>query len=525
MGNPISFGKFDVNAVASLGDSSAAPEPDAPFRVAVLGDFSGRGSRGLCQPESLAGRRLHLIDRDNFEELLGKLGVEVHLPMAGGQALQLRFRELDDFHPDRIYEQVEAFAALRQLRRKLLSPQTFTEAAAEVRGWREALVAAKPAPEPTPPPSRTGWQPVPRSPQPVPEGLFDQILAEAEQQSSESAARPAPSQWDLLIADLIDPYLEPKADPQQAEYVASVDAAVGELMRKILHHPQFQALEASWRELSLLVSRLECGTDLKLFVWDVSKAELAAELSAVEDLARSGIYRVLVERSVHVLEGQPWALFVGDYCFGPTRADAELLGRLAKIARAAGAPWIAGADARLAGCESLVRTPDPDDWQFVPDKEASQVWAALRMLPESPWVGLALPRFLLRLPYGRQAAPVEKFEFEELPGEPDHEGYLWGNSAFACACLLGQSFTQHGWGFRPGMIDQLDDLPIHVYKSEGESEMKPCAEVLLTDRAAQAISDRGLIPLRSVRNQGAVRVESFRSFAGSGASLRGRWSH
>jgi len=522
MSDPISFGKFDVNTVAALGDLSAAPEPDMPFRIAILGDFSGRASRGLCQPESLTSRRLHLVDGDNCEELLKKLAAELHLPMAGGQTLQLRFRELEDFLPDRIYEQVEAFAALRQLRRKLHSRQTFAEAAAEVRGWREALVAAKPsAAAPPPVPQATPLPPPP----PAPEGLFDQVLAEAEQQLPESAARPAPSQWDLLIAELVDPYLEPKTDPQQSEYVASVDAAVGELMRKILHHPQFQALEASWRGVSLLVSRLECGADLKLFVWDVSKAELEADLSGAEDLARSGTYRVLVEQSVHVPEGQPWALFVGDYGFGPTRFDAELLGRLAKIARAAGAPLVAGAGARLAGCESLVRTPDPIDWQFTPDKEAAQAWAALRMLPEAPWVGLALPRLLLRLPYGRQTTPVEKFEFEELPGEPDHEGYVWGNPAFVCACLLGQSFSRHGWSFRPGMIDELDDLPVHVYKSEGESVMQPCAEVLLTDRAAEAISDRGLIPLRSVRNQGAVRVESFLSIAGSGASLRGRWSH
>jgi len=516
MSNPISFGKFDFNAVASLGDSSATPEPDAPFRIAILGDFSGRASRGICQPESLASRRLHPVDRDNFEELLGRLKVELHLPMPGGQALDLQFRELDDFHPDRIYEQVEAFAALRQLRRKLHAPQTFTEAAAEVRSWRAALVESKPVP--------AAPQPAPEPPQPVPEGLFDQVLAEAEQQAPESTPRPAQSQWDLLIAELVDPYLEPKTDPQQAEYVASVDAAVGELMRKILHHPRFQALEASWRGLSLLVSRLECGTDLKLFVWDVSKAELEADLAGTEDLARSGTYRVLVEQSVHVPEGKPWALFLGDYYFAPTCSDAELLGRFAKIARAAGAPLSAGADARLAGCESLFRTPDPSDWQFVPEKAASQAWASVRMLPEAPWAGLALPRFLLRLPYGRTATPIEKFEFEELPGEPNHEGYLWGNPAFACVCLLGQSFTRHGWTFRPGMIDELDDLPVHVYKSEGESLMKPCAEVLLTDRGAEAIAARGIIPLRSVRNQGAVRVEVFRSIASPPTGLRGRWS-
>lgn len=515
MSKPVSFGRFDVNAVASPGESSARPEPDTPFRVAILGDFSGRASRGLCQPESLASRRLHLIDRDNFEEVLGGLNVELHLPMPGGQPLQLHFRELDDFHPDRIYEQVEAFAALRQLRRKLHNPQTFAEAAEEVRGWRKAIAVSKPAP--------AAMEPSPEPGLPMPEGLFDQVLDEARQQATGSSSLLTQSQWDRLIAELVDPYLLPRTDPKQPEYVASVDAAVGELMRKILHHPWFQALEASWRALYLLVSRLETGADLKIFIWDVSKDELAGDLMNRDDLAASATYRVLVDQSLHVPEAKPWALFAGDCTFGPSVADAELLGRLAKIAGAARAPWIAGADPRLAGCESLVRTPDPRDWQFVPEQEALQAWVAMRMLPEAGWTGLALPRFLLRFPYGSRTTPIEKFEFDELPGEPDHEGYLWGNPAYVCACLLGESFSRHGWDFRPGMIEEVDGLPIYVYKSEGDSVMKPCAEVLLVDRAAEAISDRGLIPLRSVKDQGAVRVETFLSTAFSPAPLRGRW--
>ena len=520
MNSRASFGKLDVDAVASLSQSSAAAEPDMPFRIGIFGDFSGRASRGVCQPESLAGRRLHSVDRDNFEELLARLQVGLSLPMPGGQALPLDFREMDDFHPDRIYEQVEAFAALRQLRRKLHNPQTFAEAAAEVRGWYKARAASAPAP--------SAPQPAKETPsQPTPEGLFDQVLDEAQHRFAErpeNARRSTQSQWDVLIADLVEPYLLPKTDPKQAEYVASVDAAVGELMRQILHHPQFQALEASWQALNLLVSRLETDADLKLFVWDVSKAELETDLTANEDLSQSGTYRLLVEQSVHVPEGKPWSLFVGDYCFGPTRSDAELLGRLAKIVQAAGAPLVAGADARLVGCPSLFRTPDPLDWQFVPEKDAVQAWASLRALPEAEWIGLAMPRFLLRFPYGRKTNPMEKFDFDELPGEPDHEGYLWGNPAFACACLLGQAFSRQGWNFRPGMINEIDDLPVHVYQSEGESEMKPCAEVLLTDRAAEAIAARGLIPLRSVQNQGAVRVEEYLSIAASAARLRGRWS-
>ena len=128
-----------------------------------------------------------------------------------------------------------------------------------------------------------------------------------------------------------------------------------------------------------------------------------------------------------------WAVVAGNYTFDYTREDAEVLGRMAKIARQAGAGFISAAKANLLGCESLAETPDPDDWQGIPDKQGSQAWEALRELPEAPYLGLALPRFLLRLPYGEDTDPTERFEFEEMTSDLNHEDYLWGNPCFACA--------------------------------------------------------------------------------------------
>ncbi len=190
---------------------------------------------------------------------------------------------------------------------------------------------------------------------------------------------------------------------------------------------------------------------------------------------------------------------------------------------AAGAPFIAAASDRLLGCESLAQTPDPREWRRPADAEGSRVWEALRKLPEASYLGLALPRFLLRLPYGADTVPTETFEFEEMEEIPKHEQYLWGNPSFACVCLLAQTFSESGWDIRHGIIQDIEDLPLHVYEEQGESLTKPCAEVVLTERAAEKILDKGIMPLLSFKNQDKIRVARFQSLADPPTYLAGRW--
>jgi type VI secretion system protein ImpC len=177
----------------------------------------------------------------------------------------------------------------------------------------------------------------------------------------------------------------------------------------------------------------------------------------------------------------------------------------------------------MVGCASLAHSPDPDDWQRRATPEDDEAWEALQRLPEATYLGLGLPRFLLRLPYGQGTDPIEPFDFEELPDGCEHERLLWGNPALACACLLAEAFRHYGWGFRPGVVQEIDGLPLYVYQEAGESYMKPCAEAWLTDRAAEAILGQGLIPLLSVRGRDAVRLVRFQPLAGPGKLLPGRW--
>jgi len=293
-------------------------------------------------------------------------------------------------------------------------------------------------------------------------------------------------------------------------------------MRTILHHRDFQALEAGWRALHLLVQRLETGTELQLYLLDVSRDELGADLERARDLSATGTYQVLVERTVGTPGGRPWAVLVGNYTFDRTVRDVAFLSRMAKIARAARAPFLAASSPHVLGCRSLAETPDPANWQ-PPSAGEAELWNALRELAEASYLGLALPRFLLRLPYGKATEPLEEFPFEELPDGSPHEDSLWGNPAFACACLLGWAFTAHGWELRPGVFQEIDGLPLHVYQEHGESRAKPCAEALLTFRAAEIILDTGLMPLLSIRGRDAVRLGRFQSLRSPAARLEGRW--
>jgi type VI secretion system protein ImpC len=522
MAKPFDFGEINLDVNAGAGASAATPDSETPFRIALLGDFSGRTGRGLLETGAkLAGRRAIAVDRDNFEEVLAKLAPEIRLPTGREDAAEgLRFSELDDFLPDRIYEQSAMFARLRQVRIRLQDPATFAAAAAELGLQGRAEQPEKPMPPPPPPPATAPHHPD----GPASGSLLDQMVEQTEARSSEKRPSRAPDELQQFVRRVTEPHLVAAKDPRQAEVLGLVDKAIGAQMRALLHVPAFQELEAAWRAVFFLVRHIETGTQLKLYLIDVSKEELAADLGAGADLRASGLYRLLVEKSVGTPGAEPWALLAGNYSFGPGRADAELLGKLAKIAAAAGAPFLAAADPRLVGCASFGEAPSQSDWRVEQAAEDAQAWAAVRGLPEASSIGLLLPRFLLRLPYGKDTRTVESFAFEEMGDDPAHEDYLWGNPAFAGALLLAQAFSEEEWEMRPGVVASIDGLPLHVYQHDGEQELKPCAEALLTEDAAEHILDRGLMPLVSLKGQDVVRLVRFQSIAHPLRALAGRWS-
>jgi type VI secretion system protein ImpC len=258
-------------------------------------------------------------------------------------------------------------------------------------------------------------------------------------------------------------------------------------MRKILHHPDFQALESAWRGIYFLTRRLDTGEELKIYLMDLPREELTAG-AGLADVARA-------------LDGEAMAVMAGLYSFG--KSDEAALELVAALAHNANVPFLGGLAPGVVGIE--------------------EVFGPLRRSLKARWIGLAMPRFLLRLPYGAATDETETFGFEEMPVPPQHERYLWGNPAIACAYLLGEAFSRYGWRMRPGIVQDIEGLPAHVYKVEGASELKPCAEILLTETAAELLLDRGFMPLASMKGTDRARLVRFQSLAKPPAALAGKW--
>jgi type VI secretion system protein ImpC len=517
--------RFDfggVNLRASNGEESAVARPasETPFSIAILGDFSGRANRGLFEPQTVGERRPYMVDRDNLDEVLSRLQPELDLATESTTPLVFAFSELDDFHPDRLYRN-QAFQKLKRLREQLADPSTFTAVAGKL-GILNPLPAATAAENQDNDSDHDKNNVRMRAPHPV--GLASgSLLEESVEQTESRLALESPRPKDEIqefARQLGARYAVSAPDARQPEVIAAVDRAISDVMRAILHHPDFQALEAIWRATLLLVRQIETGPQLKIYLIDISKQELAADLAASGDPGNAGIFRLLVEKTVETPGADPFTIVVGAFPFGSVSGDLELLPNLARIADRAGAVFLAEADPSLLGCSSLKNTSTPRDWKR---PELESLWEQIRSLEESASIGLALPRVLLRLPYGKQTARLDSFDFEEFSEVPGHAEYLWGNPAFFVALLIGESFAEAGWEMRPGSRSQIGNLPLHTYRVESVFEVKPCAEVLLTEEAVDRILDQGLIPLVSYKGRDAVRVGRFQSIARPHGPLKGRW--
>ncbi len=514
-----SFGEIQLDVTAGREKVQAKPESETPFRVAILGDFSGRGNRKLIEiGDAMANRRPILIDRDNYDSVFAKMSPHLDLFMGGkdGYPITLKFSDMEEFHPDSLFRRVQLFQKLRDTREMLSDPDTFAETAGEL-----GIRGTPPAAAPVEPPRDSSGD----VQQAISGNLLDQMVEETEKKTEQPHPSRVQDPLTSLVRSIIAPHIVPRADPRQAEALGMIDLATSAQMSALLHLPAFQALESAWRAVFFLVRNLETSSRLKVLLIDVSKEELSRDLASSSDLRSTGTFRLLVERTVGTPGAEPWAILAGNYTFDSSREDAELLGRMAKVAAAAGAPFITGAHPGLLGCDSIADLPDRRKWTKQPPPEAAAVWAALRGLAEARYLGLVLPRFLIRLPYGKETESTELFDFEEIPDPTAHDDYLWANAAFAAVLLLAQTFTEEGWELRPGTVVEITDLPLHIYTQEGESRTKPCAEVLMTQTAAEEMMAKGFMPLASMKDQPAVRLVRFQSLTDPPSGLAGRWSH
>jgi type VI secretion system protein ImpC len=275
-------------------------------------------------------------------------------------------------------------------------------------------------------------------------------------------------------------------------------------MRALLHDATFQSLESAWRGVQWLVSSLELDGPLQLHLFDTSREELIADVVAANGtVAQTGLYRALVDRWRNVPGGEGWSVIAALIDFSPSAADLGLLAAIGSIASSAGAPFLAGADAKLANA----------------NEAALADWNVLRRSKVASWIALAAPRVLLRTPFGKSSDPIEAFAFEECTGEPAPNELLWGSGPLAAALLLGRGFNERGWDMEPGDEREIGDLPAYTFTREGERELQPCAEQILSESEIDRMIAAGLIPIASHRNRNAVTVIRFQSIADPPAPL------
>lgn len=288
--------------------------------------------------------------------------------------------------------------------------------------------------------------------------------------------------------------------------IAAIDQKLTAQINQIIHHEEFRALEGTWRGLHHLVSNTETDEMLKIRVFNIPKAELGKTLKKYKGTAwdQSPLFKKMYEEEYGTLGGEPFGCLVGDYHFNHTPPDVEILSGMAQIAAAAHAPFIAGADPSLMNMDTWSQLSDPRDLTKIFQTAEYAPWRSLRDSEDARYLGLAMPRFLSRLPYGAKTNPVEEFAFEEDTAGATSDKYCWSNSAFAMATNITRAFKMYGWctqirGVESGGI--VEGLPCHTFPTDdGGVDMKCPTEIAITDRREAELAKNGLMPLCHRKN-------------------------
>jgi pilus assembly protein FimV len=485
--------------------SAARPEPQKlvrkRFRLAILGDFTGRSVKGEIEVgEALANRKPILLDPDTVEDVIKSFGTTLVLPIGKeGAGVEVKLGGLDDLHPDELYENVEIFSALKSLKSQLSNGGTAENAAKSLKAWGEAHGRHV-----APASAVSGGNTVRAD---LKLSDFQKLIGD----TGGTLAKPSPV--DDLLARIVGPHIRKLPDPNATAMAQAVDDALSGAMRLVLHHPDFQSVEAQWRSIDLIARSIETDDTLEVVLYDISAEEIAADLTQSDDLSQSGFARLLTEGPMDEETGRgAYSAMVGMYTFEETPPHAQLLGRIARVAAHVDAPFFA------AMTPGFLETPKADRHPLV-----AKEWDTLRAMPEAGHLGLASPRFMLRRPYGAKTEPIYEFDFEEFTQKVGLSGMLWANPVVLIAILLAKSFKENGAHMGLGKIMSLGDIPYHyVLDRFGDQVALPCTERNLTLDKVETVLGRGYLPVISIKGRDEVRLGSFQSLAGG--DILGPWT-
>jgi type VI secretion system protein ImpC len=288
--------------------------------------------------------------------------------------------------------------------------------------------------------------------------------------------------------------------------IAAIDKKLTDQINLIMHHADFQKLEGAWRGLSYMVNNTESDEHLKIRVLDIPKLELGKTLKRYKGAAwdQSPLFKKVYEEEYGQFGGEPFGAIVGDYHFDHSPQDVELLGEMAKVAASAHAPFITGAGPTLMQMESWQELANPRDLTKIFSTPEYAGWRSLRDSEDARYLGMCMPRFLARTPYGAKTNPVEEFDFEEDTAGADHSKYTWANAAYAMATNINRSYKQYGWGSRIRGVESggaVENLPLHTFPTDdGGVDQKCPTEIAISDRREAELSKSGLLSLIHRKN-------------------------
>ena len=336
--------------------------------------------------------------------------------------------------------------------------------------------------------------------------LLDRIIADGRMAHDDSQQEYARDMLAEFATQVLDEGMTVSKDTVAMinERIGRIDELISAQLNQILHHPEVQQLESSWRGLHQLVQNSETGTRLKLRLLNVSQQDLQNDLEKAVEFDQSALFKKIYEEEYGTFGGHPFSLLVGDYSFGRHPQDIALLEKLSNVAAAAHAPFIAAASPRLFDMGSFTELAVPRDLSKVFESLELIKWRSFRESEDSRYVSLALPRYLVRLPYGPETLPVEGMNFIEDVDGTDHAKYLWGNAAWVLAQRITEAFSKYGWcaairGSEGG--GAVEGLPAHTFRTQaGDLSLKCPTEVAITDRREKELNDLGFIALCHKKN-------------------------
>jgi type VI secretion system protein ImpC len=287
-------------------------------------------------------------------------------------------------------------------------------------------------------------------------------------------------------------------------HIARIDVQISRQLDAILHHEAFQTIESAWRGLKFLVDRTDFRKNVKIEVLDVAKDSLRQDFEDTPEIIQSGLYRHTYIQEYDTPGGEPIGAIISDYVFDRGPQDIALLRTLSKVSAAAHMPFIASVGPAFFGKDSMEEVAAIQDVANYFDRAEYIKWKSFRETDDARYVGLTLPRFLARLPYGQDTVPVRSFNYSEQVKGPDHNRYLWANASFGFAANMVRSFIRNGWCVQirgPQAGGMVEDLPIHLYDLGTGNQVKIPTEVLIPETREFEFANLGFVPLSFYKNR------------------------